>query len=59
MILKCECGGNVSTEAKQCPHCGKPGPFALPQKKPDHTSAWLVSIVVAVGGLLLLYLLMN
>lgn len=59
MILKCECGGNVSTEAKQCPHCGKPGPFAPPSAKPDHTSAWLFSIAAAVAGLLLLYLLMN
>lgn len=59
MILKCECGGSVSTEAKQCPHCGKPGPFSPPATKPDYTSAWLVSIVVAVVGLWLLYRWMN
>lgn len=59
MILKCECGGNVSTEAKQCPHCGKPGPFAPPSIKPDYTTAWLVSIVVAGVGLWLLFKWMN
>lgn len=59
MILKCECGGNVSTEAKQCPHCGKPGPFTPPQSKSDYASTWGFAVLIAAGGLLLLYLLMN
>lgn len=56
MVVKCECGGTVSTEAKQCPHCGKPGPFAPPAAaKPDYTAAWIVSLIVTGVGLWLLF----
>ena len=56
MIVQCECGGNVSTEAKQCPHCGKPGPFVPPTPaKGDYTVAWLISFVVTAVGLWLLF----
>jgi hypothetical protein len=57
MIVKCECGGTVSTDAKQCPHCGKPGPFAppAPSTKPDYTAAWIVSLIVTGIGLWLLF----
>jgi hypothetical protein len=55
MIVKCECGGAVSTEAKQCPHCGKPGPFAAPAPAKDYTAAWIVALVVTAVGLWLLF----
>jgi len=52
MILTCECGGKVNSEAKQCPHCGKPGPFTPPAPpKPDHSRAWVISITITMIGL--------
>lgn len=60
VILKCECGGNVSTEAKQCPHCGKPGPFRpLPPPSPNYLLIWTVSLAVTLGGLWVLLKLFN
>jgi hypothetical protein len=60
MILKCECGGNVSTEAKQCPHCGKPGPFqSSPPPKPDYTLTWMISLLITLGGAWLLLKFLN
>jgi hypothetical protein len=56
MIVKCECGGTVSTDAKQCPHCGKPGPFAAPATaKPDYTLAWAFMLIVTAIGLWLMF----
>jgi hypothetical protein len=62
MILTCgECGGKVSTNAKQCPHCGKPGPFAppAPPQKSDPIVAWTISIVITLVGLGLLLKFFN
>lgn len=60
MILDCECGGKVSTDAKQCPHCGKPGPFTPPAPpQTDSFTAWTISIVLTLAGLGLLLWWMN
>lgn len=60
VILKCECGGNVSTDAKQCPHCGKPGPFRPPPPpSPNYLLIWTVSLAVTLGGLWVLLKLFN
>ena len=59
MILSCECGGKVSTEAKQCPHCGKPGPFAPPA--PPKTSLLpqlLLAVLLSIAGIAMLLKLM-
>lgn len=61
MIVKCECGGNVNTDAKQCPHCGKPGPFFAPPPPASPTSLpqLLVAIVLSLVGLALIVLWKN
>lgn len=60
MIVKCECGGNVNTEAKQCPHCGKPGPFTPPAPPaPAVLPQVLLAIVLTVVGLAIVVWLMN
>ncbi|MCE9608092.1 MAG: hypothetical protein K8U03_24665 [Planctomycetia bacterium] len=60
MILKCECGGNVNSEAKQCPHCGKPGPFTPPPKPaPSLLPQLILAIVLSLVGLAALVKLMN
>ncbi|MBA4018649.1 MAG: hypothetical protein C0483_15900 [Pirellula sp.] len=60
MIITCECGGKVATEAKQCPHCGKPGPFAPPQAKESGLGRqFLAAVVIAVIGVAILLKLMN
>lgn len=59
--VTCECGGKVSTQAAQCPHCGKPGPFKPPEPKPER-SLWLdalAAIVLACVALALLVWWMN
>lgn len=61
MIVKCECGGNVNTEAKQCPHCGKPGPFGPPPAPPAPSllPQLLLAIVLSIVGLAIVYKLVN
>jgi hypothetical protein len=60
MIVKCECGGNVNTDAKQCPHCGKPGPFAPPQAPTASIlPQLLIAIVLSLVGLALVVLWRN
>lgn len=61
MIVKCECGGNVNTDAKQCPHCGKPGPFAppAPPPQPSVLPQLIVAIVLSLVGLGLVVLWRN
>jgi hypothetical protein len=60
MIVQCECGGKVNTEAKQCPHCGKPGPFAAPPPAaPSLLPQVLLAIVLSIVGLAIVYMLMN
>jgi hypothetical protein len=57
MITTCgECGGKVSTDAKQCPHCGKPGPFSPPAlpRQGDPILLWTISIIATLVGLGLL-----
>ena len=60
MIITCECGGKVATEAKQCPHCGKPGPFA-PPKPPGETfgKQLLLAVVLSLIGVAILLALLN
>lgn len=59
MILTCECGGKVSTEAKQCPHCGKPGPFAASTPpKASLLPQLLLAILLSIAGIALLLKLM-
>ncbi len=60
MILQCECGGKVSTEAKSCPHCGKPGPFAPPP--PPRPKLWpqiAISLLLTLAAILALLKLLN
>ena len=60
MIITCECGGKVATEAKQCPHCGKPGPFAPPQSPKESLGRQLlVAVVVSLIGVAILLKLLN
>lgn len=60
MIITCECGGKVATEAKQCPHCGKPGPFAPPAPpQPGLGRQLLVAVVVSLVGVAILVMLLN
>jgi hypothetical protein len=61
MIVKCECGGNVNTDAKQCPHCGKPGPFAppAPPPQPSILPQVYIAIVLSLIGLALVVLWKN
>lgn len=59
MIITCECGGKVATEAKQCPHCGKPGPFAPPQPKESLGRQLLIAVVVSLIGVAILLKLLN
>ncbi|MGC3968624.1 MAG: hypothetical protein QM775_14955 [Pirellulales bacterium] len=61
MIITCECGGKVATDAKQCPHCGKPGPFAPPAPPPQAALGKQVvtAIVLALLGAAIVIKLMN
>lgn len=61
MIVQCECGGKVNTEAKQCPHCGKPGPFGPPPPPPAPSllPQLLLAIVLSIVGLAIVYMLVN
>lgn len=61
MIITCECGGKVATEAKQCPHCGKPGPFAPPAATSQNVLGrqLLVALLLAIAGVALVIKLMN
>ena len=60
MIITCECGGKVATEAKQCPHCGKPGPFAPPQPPKESLGRQLlIAVVVSLIGVAILLKLLN
>lgn len=61
MIVDCECGGKVNTEAASCPHCGKPGPFkaappAMPRRLPADI---LLAVALSLAALLALLWLMN
>jgi len=61
MIVKCECGGNVNTVAKECPHCGKPGPFVAPPPPggPSILPQLYIAIVLSLVGLALVVLWKN
>lgn len=50
-LIKCsECGKEISSDAKSCPHCGKPLP--RPKGKPFYKSVrfWIVVIIVIIIG---------
>jgi hypothetical protein len=61
MIITCECGGKVATDAKQCPHCGKPGPFTPPAPPSQNALGrqLLVALLLAIAGVALVIKLMN
>ncbi len=44
-LIKCpDCGGQLSTEAISCPHCGRPNrPSAVNTGKPDQTTSLFIS----------------
>jgi hypothetical protein len=48
-LVECdECGGQVSSVAGSCPHCGKEGPFTWEEKYRQERSILVTGLLIGV-----------